>query len=396
MCFVALLLVGYGLAYTLSSSMGHMMHMGAVNETADIVRQNILKHFKPSDFQEPKVGHEYEKFKYEISHLSFGPKVIDVKIWNRDGKIIWCGDRDNVGRTVESEGLRRALDNKVISLIDHNKEEEQGHFEPGEVENIQEIYVPVLFPGESEVNTVVEIYKDITPLMVEIKIHERIIWTRLSLGFLVLYGLLFGIVYGASRRISAHTEELEDMFLQTTLSMVNALDAKSPWSKGHSERTEKYAEKIARAMGLEERSIKNLMIASLLHDIGKIGTYDSLLEKEKTLTEEELDIIRQHPEHGVKILGGIRQLKGILPTIKHHHEHYDGKGYPSGLKAEQIPLWARILHVADSYDAMTADRPYRKALGEADAIRELKENSGTQFDPGVVDVFLKIIDADKE
>ncbi len=395
MCLVALLLVGYALAYTLSNSMGRMMHMGAVNETSVIVRQNFLKHFSPSDFAQPKQGDEYDMFKYAISHLSFGPNIIDVKVWNRDGQIIWCDDRDSVGRTVESEGLRRALAGKVVSLIDHDKEGEQGHYESDEAVNIQEIYVPVLFPGQSEPNIIVEIYKDVTPLVSEIKIHESIIWTRLSMGFLALYGLLFGIVYSASRRISAQTEELEDMFLQTTTALVNALDTKSPWTKGHSERTEKYAEHIARAMGFDDHAIREIMIAGLLHDIGKIGTYGYLLEKVEPLTKDEINVIRQHPDHGIKILGGIRQLKNVLPIIRHHHEHYDGKGYPSGLKAEQIPLGARILYVADSYDAMTYDRPYRRALGKEGAINELKANSGTQFDPQVVEVFLKIIEDGK-
>ncbi len=391
LCLVALLIVGYALVRTLSDSMVHLMHTGAINETSDIVRQNLLKHFEPSDFLRPKTGAEHEKFRQEISHLSFGPNVIEIMVWNRNGEVVWCDDIDNVGRIVESKGLMSALEGKVISFIDHWKEDGHGNHKSDDVKNVQEVFVPVLFPGEREVNTVVEIYKDITPLVRAIEIHERIIWTRLSMGFLVLYGLLFGIVYGASRRISAQTHELEDMFLQTTTAMVNALDTKSPWTKGHSERTEKYAEQIARAMGYGDQAVREIMIAGLLHDIGKIGTYGYLLEKEEQLTKEESDVIRRHPDHGIKILGGIRQLKRVLPIIKHHHERYDGMGYPSGLKAEQIPLGARILHVADSYDAMSSDRPYRRALGREEVIRELKDNSGTQFDPQVVEVFLGVI-----
>ncbi|MBI5048925.1 MAG: GAF domain-containing protein [Deltaproteobacteria bacterium] len=182
--------------------------------------------------------------------------------------------------------------------------------------------------------------------------------------------------------------DLNELFIGTVRSLSSAIDAKSPWTAGHSERVTKYAIEIAKGMGFDEKALKDLELAGLLHDVGKIGTYETILDKPGKLTEDELKIIRQHPVKGVDILAHIKQLKDIIPAIKYHHEFYDGTGYPDGLKGEEIPLFARILTVADTVDAMGADRPYRKGRPMDAITAELKRCSGTQFDPKVVEVFL--------
>jgi putative nucleotidyltransferase with HDIG domain len=176
------------------------------------------------------------------------------------------------------------------------------------------------------------------------------------------------------------------------LAFANALDAKSHWTKGHSERVTGFAIATAREMGLDVSQIETLMTAALLHDVGKIGTYDMLLDKPDKLTEEEYNQVKTHPDKGVEILAPIEKLKGILPVIRHHHERYDGNGYPCGLKGHEIPLLARIVCVADSYDAITAERPYKKALSRDNAVAVLKKNAGSQFDPEVVRAFLNVFD----
>ena len=177
--------------------------------------------------------------------------------------------------------------------------------------------------------------------------------------------------------------------------MVNTLDAKSPWTKGHSERVAEFSETIARNMGLDDDVTKDIRLAGILHDLGKIGTYDYLLDKPSKLTDEEFIVIKRHPAKGAEILSGIKQLKKVIPLIRHHHERIDGKGYPDGLAGDEIPLGARILHVADSFDSMTADRPYRKSPGTDYAISELMKWSGSQFDSNVVAAFLEIISVHK-
>ncbi|OGW36371.1 MAG: hypothetical protein A2Y97_01855 [Nitrospirae bacterium RBG_13_39_12] len=187
-------------------------------------------------------------------------------------------------------------------------------------------------------------------------------------------------------------KDLQDLFMTLVSTMVSALDAKSPWTKGHSLRVAMYAEQIANEMSLKEEEIKDIRLAGILHDIGKIGTYDYLLDKPAKLTDEEFEIVKKHPAKSAEILKDIKQLKQILPLIRHHHERIDGRGYPDGIKGEDIPFGAKILHVADSFDAMTADRPYRPSPGKEYAISEFKRCKGTQFDPEIVEVFLRILD----
>lgn len=184
--------------------------------------------------------------------------------------------------------------------------------------------------------------------------------------------------------------DLKELLLGVVRTLSAAIDAKSPWTAGHSERVTMYSIAIAREMGLDEQALKDLELAGLLHDVGKIGTYDVILDKPGNLVEEEIKIIQKHPAKGADILSSIKQLKDIIPVIRHHHEFYNGAGYPDGLTGESIPLMSRILTVADTLDAMGSDRPYRKGK-PLDAIEEeLKKCSGTQFDPKVVESFLRI------
>lgn len=186
-------------------------------------------------------------------------------------------------------------------------------------------------------------------------------------------------------------KELEGLFVSLVNAMVNALDAKSEWTKGHSERVGNYAQNIAQTMGFDETTVKNCRLAGLLHDIGKIGTYDYLLDKPQVLTPSEFETVKRHPTQGANIIRDIKQLKEIVPSIKYHHEQIDGKGYPEGLKGDQIPDIAKIIHVADSYDAMTTDRPYRKKQDISYAVSELKRYEGIQFDIKTTEAFLKYL-----
>lgn len=191
--------------------------------------------------------------------------------------------------------------------------------------------------------------------------------------------------------ISAH-KELKELYQNLVIAFANIVDAKSPWTRGHSERVTEYAISIAKEMGVEGRSVEILRTAGLLHDIGKIGTYDIILDKPDRLTDAEFALVRRHPVKGEEILKPIKGFEDVFPLIRSHHEKFDGTGYPEGLKGDEIPLLARILCVADSYDAMTSDRPYRPALGREYAIEELKRCSGTHFDPKVVDAFLRVLE----
>jgi len=187
-------------------------------------------------------------------------------------------------------------------------------------------------------------------------------------------------------------EETQRTYYETIKGLAQALEARDSYTKGHSERVTKYALLISDELGLDDDQKRLISYAGLLHDIGKIGISDSVLNKKSALSSEDRKAIENHPLFGDQILGPIKFLREAQDIVLHHHERYDGNGYPSRLKGEEIPLLARIITVADSFDAMTSDRPYRKALTVEHALSELKTKAGSQFDPNIVRVFEKVIE----
>jgi putative nucleotidyltransferase with HDIG domain len=184
-------------------------------------------------------------------------------------------------------------------------------------------------------------------------------------------------------------EELEEMFFQTAESLADAIEKRDPYTGGHTQRVTSYSLAITRYLQLKSSEKRCLKIAAVLHDVGKIGIEDQILRKPEPLSPEEYNTIKRHTSMGAEILEHIRQLKDIIPGVKYHHEQMNGKGYPDGLKGEEMPVIAKIVAVADTYDAMTTDRPYRKALSKKVAMEELRRCAGAQFDGQVVEAFVK-------
>lgn len=189
-------------------------------------------------------------------------------------------------------------------------------------------------------------------------------------------------------------QELERAYLDTIGILRQTVEAKDPYTRGHSDRVSEYSVLIGKKLGLDEKTLHILKIGGLFHDIGKIGIPDSILLKESKLSDEEYSQIKNHPMIGVHMLGDAAIFTDILPIVKHHHERYDGRGYPSQLVGDDIPYVARIAAVADTFDAMTSKRSYRDSL-PIDVVRaEIERCSGTQFDPNIAKVFLSIMDND--
>lgn len=184
--------------------------------------------------------------------------------------------------------------------------------------------------------------------------------------------------------------EIQDTYVSTLDALVAALDIRDIETSNHSRRVVEYSMMITKAMGIEGRELDNIRWGAMLHDVGKIGVPDAILRKPSSLTAEEEKEIKKHPEIGYNMLAKIDFLQEAMPVVLHHHEKYNGTGYPSRLSGEQIPLGARIFAVADSFDAMTSGRPYRKAVSYEEARDEIKRCSGTQFDPKVAEAFLKV------
>jgi HD-GYP domain-containing protein (c-di-GMP phosphodiesterase class II) len=183
-------------------------------------------------------------------------------------------------------------------------------------------------------------------------------------------------------------KELDELFLSSIRAIVEAIDAKDPYTKGHSARVVEYALLIGEGMELDKESLKDLELSAVLHDVGKIGIPDRILSKPGLLNDEEYSYMKRHPEFGAEIVEPIKKLQGLVPNILHHHEKFDGTGYPMGLNGDNIPLVARIIAIADSFDAMTSDRPYRPRMDVKVALGEIKKNRKTQFDPELADVFV--------
>jgi len=185
-------------------------------------------------------------------------------------------------------------------------------------------------------------------------------------------------------------EEIRAMLFSISESFSLAIDAKDSYTYGHSKRVCEMATTLARAAGLPTESVRWIKLAALLHDIGKIGTPEDILHKDGLLSDEEMDRIKEHPVTGAKMLEHIQRMREISLWIMHHHEKYDGSGYPSGLKGEEIPFPSRIIKVADCFDALTTNRPYRTAFTKEEAVHIMKDGAGTDFDPVVFGHFLRI------
>ena len=197
-----------------------------------------------------------------------------------------------------------------------------------------------------------------------------------------------------NKQLHDKNEELERAYLDTIGILRQTVEAKDPYTRGHSDRVSEYSVLIGKKLGLDEKTLHILKIGGLFHDIGKIGIPDSILLKESKLSDEEYSQIKNHPMIGVHMLGDAAIFTDILPIVKHHHERYDGRGYPSQLVGDDIPYVARIAAVADTFDAMTSKRSYRDSL-PIDVVRaEIERCSGTQFDPNIAKVFLDIMNND--
>ncbi|MAE95489.1 MAG: two-component system response regulator [Deltaproteobacteria bacterium] len=207
---------------------------------------------------------------------------------------------------------------------------------------------------------------------------------------------LEGKVRERTKQLAEKHQELRIAYVQTIRALAEAVDAKDSYTRGHSERVGVYASKMGRQLGLPKEVIERVYISGLLHDVGKIGVRDAVITKPDRLTPEEYEEIKEHPGIGARILQPVAFLADVVSCVKHHHEWYDGceRGYPDQLAGDRIPLPSRIIIVADTVEAMTSDRPYRKGMQLDAVVRELVKYSGSQFDPKCVDVMLRLLEGE--
>jgi putative nucleotidyltransferase with HDIG domain len=259
-----------------------------------------------------------------------------------------------------------------------------------EINEVLTLESGIIFPLHNEYNTSMGVIyiesKNFKEGKALIEIYARQAASSINNAF------LHSLINMKKEELDKTYKELKKRYLDTIEALRLTVDAKDFYTRGHSDRVAYYAMKLGRAFNLSEDEIELLRLAGIFHDIGKIGTADDILFKTDKLEYDEYEEIKKHPLKGAYILSAISMFQDVVPLVKYHHERVDGKGYPEGLKGEEIPFLARILSVADAFDAMTSDRKYRSKLEVEEAIEQFKVNAGTQFDAEVVNMLIKILE----
>jgi putative two-component system response regulator len=304
--------------------------------------------------------------------------------------------------TVEAENGKKALEmlkNEDFDCVisDVEMPEMTGPEFLKKFREINKIIPVIMLTGVKALNTVVEVMKLGAQdyLVKPINVEELLISVRKSIEFKRLKEQNI-LLQKENERYQQHLEDmvekrsvqLKDALFGSLIIIASAIEAKDEYTKGHSNRVRLISLDIGRHMNLDNKQLQILEYGAMMHDVGKIGVKDAILHKNKSLTEEEFDSIMSHPAIGAKIVQNISFFNPMVDCIKYHHEYFNGEGYPEGLKGEAIPLLSRIVAVADTYDAVTTTRPYRKEKTNMEAVQVLIAGKGTQFDPFVVDVFV--------
>jgi putative nucleotidyltransferase with HDIG domain len=322
--------------------------------------------------------------------------VNGVNVYSRSGRLVFSTTRpDRVGRVRRSPDLRRAIELGEPSAAE---------IDPvGDAETIVKVWAPVTTPAGRPVGAA-ELSLDDSAVTAVIADARGTIWYAVGVVFGVLWLVLALLVRGASVRMRSQNEdlaarqhdlveasrELQATLLQTIETLNAAVEARDPYTAGHSQRVRRVSLAIGRELRLSPKQLGALATAALFHDIGKIGMPDSILTKPGRLDPAEAAIMREHVTRGAEIISRISSLKDSVPAIRHHHERWDGLGYPDRLGGTAIPIEAAIIAIADSWDAMTTDRPYSGALDMSEAILQIHAGRGKQFNPAVVDAFVAV------
>lgn len=334
--------------------------------------------------------------------------IFAIKLWGPRGVLIYSSDPgDPIGTSfADHDEVAAALQGEVIAEIkrEARAENERQFAYSGP---LLEVYAPVQDPVTGEVLGIFETYQPYAPIQTEIQFAATLIWTFLLIGTGTAYVIQLGMVrsmahdldkteakvFEVNARLESSLAQIEEHSLGTLQALNAAVDAKDSYTASHCLGVTDYVVAMAAQLKLSKDDVELLERAALLHDIGKIGVPESILLKPARLTTEEFAVVKQHSASGGEIIESIPFLQNLVPLVRHHHEHWDGTGYPDGLAGQRIPRLARILSVADAFEAMTSDRPYRVAMSTEQARTELLCCRGIQFDPEAVDALLVALDS---
>jgi putative nucleotidyltransferase with HDIG domain len=340
--------------------------------------------------------------------------IVSVKVWKPNGVLAWANrDPKRIGRRFDLEGdLGEVIANNrargSINAVNPNGEDAFEHSLG--IKHLLEVYAPVEDASGTRAIGVYEIYADAAPLESYVASRRKLVWLAVGAVFLVLYSALALLVRGASKTLRRQTitlerrsqelqasyRRLEESSFEAIESLNATVEAKDPYTAGHSLRVEALSLAIGEELGLPPARLDALRHGSLFHDIGKLGVPDAILLKPGRLTAAEYEVMKRHSEDGAEIVGKLHRLREAVPVVRHHHERWDGKGYPDCLAGEEIPLEAAIVGLADAWDAMTTERPYARALTLTEALAQISQGRGTQFAPHVADAFVTLLSRRRE
>ncbi|TMG55785.1 MAG: HD-GYP domain-containing protein [Chloroflexi bacterium] len=400
------------------------------DETARFTTDAVASHFGPvfkeDVFKRPLADDERELLETIVAfHFSIY-NVVSTQFFDPTGTIVFSYDDSEIGRRLDpalNVGLAEALagrsyaeradivaDSRYASPStagtsypaapatspsgDHQHIAAGGAPAPALVHALK-MWVPVR-EGGTQIGAAV-VWRDLSSIDRALRQMQMSTSTIIALAALLLWLVLRGVYVRSSRQIMSQSQalgaalaETERTYDTTLQALSNALDVRDSETEGHSRRVVEYMELIIAQLPVAPGHVATLRRGALLHDIGKIGVPDNVLRKPAALSEAEWVVMKRHPEHGARIISQIPFLQDVSRIVRHHHERWDGMGYPDGIAAEAIPLGARIFAVADSFDAMTSDRPYRRAMSVEDARAEVARCRGTQFDPEIADAFARV------
>ncbi|MDP1809307.1 MAG: HD domain-containing phosphohydrolase [Actinomycetota bacterium] len=391
--------IGLVIDFVLTNQIRAQLFDEYVTRALAIQRAVVSHHVKPSDFAPGSKRLAGPDFDHFVSKNMISKDLVFVRIVRRDSTVLYSNDRGTIGtRLTSKKDFEEALGGRIIYKEESHPADRAG------AGPLLDMYSPIKFNGRTV--GAFETYFSLQPLYARQRAMLLTVASLLAGGLGLLWLVLYGMVRNASimierqnvglRRLSDSLSGSLDQtlknYLGTMESLAQAVEARDPYTSGHSHRMEGLSSAIARQLKLSEEQAVRLDRAGELHDIGKIGIPEAILSKPETLTPEEWGIMKKHPVIGAEIISQIPFLKDVAPIVRHHHEHYDGSGYPDGWRGEAIPFEARALAVLDAFDTMISDRPYRHALPVEEALRRLMEASGTQFDPTVVEAFLTLYD----
>jgi putative nucleotidyltransferase with HDIG domain len=339
--------------------------------------------------------------------LAERPDILSVKVWKTDGTLAWTNlAPQRIGKRFPVQGeLAEVLESRRPFAEISGLSDEEDSVEAKELpDQVLEIYAP-LFAGQQEVVGAYEIYADAAPIESSIAKRKRAIWIASGGLFAILWILLLLLARNASGMLRRQTtalrersaalsesyRRLEESSLEAIESLNATVEAKDPYTAGHSLRVQRIAVSIAQELGMPSKELDAVRFGGLFHDIGKIAIPDVLLTKPARLSEDEYELMKRHSSEGARIVAKFGRLRECVPMIRHHHERWDGMGYPERLAGEDIPRLATIVGFAEAWDAMTIERPYQRALRVEEAFEEVREGRGTQFSPQVVDAFLSAV-----